>query len=265
MRIMNEERPHISISQLTTYLQCPRQYYYQYVQAIPWATTPPAVAFGDVAHKAIEVINRSLIDGSKVIDREESISVFTQAWTAKSASDTESIDWKTPDESADLLVKGMELIGLYHDRFNDSKIRDVELEFRLPILDANTGLFIESHDVVGKIDAISIDGNIIEIKTASKSPCQTDIDTNMQLTLYSWAYRLLYGQPEDKLMVVSLVKTKDPQIVCLNTTRTEVNYSRLFKLIDSILKAIDSGLFYCNQLNVWGCKSCQYVTQCESE
>jgi CRISPR/Cas system-associated exonuclease Cas4 (RecB family) len=261
MRILNEERPHISISQLTTYLQCPRQYYYQYIQAIPWKTTPPAVAFGDVTHKAIEAINKSLMDG-KSINREESVTIFNDGWVAKVES--ENIEWKFADESADLLVKGRELIGLYHDNFKTSKTRAAELEFRLPILDPATGLFIESHDVVGKIDAIFEDGTIIEIKTNSKTPSQVDIDTNLQLTAYSFAYRMLYGIPEDNLMVISLIKTKEPQIVCLKTARNEASYTRLFKLIESVLKSIEHGLFYCNQLNIWGCKSCQYLAECEA-
>jgi CRISPR/Cas system-associated exonuclease Cas4 (RecB family) len=262
MRILNEERPHISISQLTTYLQCPRQYFYQYVQAIPWKTIPAAVAFGDVAHRAIEAINRSLMDGN-VIDKNEAISTFTEGWSSK--VDTEPIVWKTPDENGDLVVKGRELISIYYDSFSTNKVRDVELEFRLPILDPATGLFIESHDVVGKIDAISEVGTIIEIKTSSKTPAQIDIDTNLQLTLYSYAYRMLYGQPEDKLMVISLIKTKEAQIACLNTTRTEASYTRLFKLIENVLKSIDSGLFYTNPLNIWGCKSCQYLAECEAD
>lgn len=262
MRIINEERPHISISQLTTYLQCPRQYYFQYILAIPWKTTPAAVVFGDITHKVIENINRSLIN-DKVIDREEAITMFNTGWLSKLESET--IQFKSPDESADLLTKGMELIGLYHDNFKNSKAREVELEFRLPIIDTATSLFIESHDLVGKIDAISEIGTILEIKTSSKTPSQLDVDTNMQLTLYSWAYRMLYGLPEDKLMVISLIKTKEPQIVCLKTSRNEASYTRLFKLIDSVLKAIDQELYYCNQLNIWGCRSCQYVTECEVE
>jgi len=262
MRKLNEDRPHISISQLTTYLQCPRQYYYQYVKGIEWATTPPAVVFGDAIHKAIEAINRSLMDG-KVIGRPEAIGIFNECWFDRTA--TENIQWKNSDEDGELLVKGGNLVGIYHDYYKASKARDVELEFRLPIIDTATGFMIESHDVVGKMDAISESGTIVEIKTSSKTPNQIDVDTNMQLTLYSWAYRFLYGEPEDKLMVISLIKTKEPQIVCLKTTRTEASYTRLFKLIDSVLKAIDSGLFYTNPLNVWGCRGCAYLAQCESE
>jgi hypothetical protein len=44
-----------------------------------------------------------------------------------------------------------------------------------------------------QIDAVSEVGTIIEIKTAGKTPAQIDIDTNLQLTLYSYAYRMLYG------------------------------------------------------------------------
>lgn len=262
MRILNEERPHISISQLTTYLQCPRQYYYQYVKAIPWATTPPAVAFGDVIHRVIEAINRSLMNGHSLC-RDEAISIFNNGWMEKVGS--ENMDWKKSDESADLLAKGMELIGIYHDTFKDNRARDVELEFRLPIIDLATGFLIESHDVVGKIDAISDGGTILEIKTSSKTLSQLDIDNNLQLTLYSWAYRMLYGMPEEAIKVISLIKTKESQVQVIKTSRGEGSYTRLFKLIDNVIRAIDSRFFYTNPLNIWGCRSCQYLTECSNE
>ena len=49
---------------------------------------------------------------------------------------------------------------------------------------------------MGKIDAIVSEDTIIEIKTSGKSPVQQEIDSNIQLTLYSWAFRMLFGSDE---------------------------------------------------------------------
>lgn len=262
MKIANEERPHFSISQLVTYLECPLCYYFQYELSIPWKSTPSAVAFGDVCHQVIETINTSLMEGNPITTH-DAIDLFSHSWTSK--VEAENIEFKYADESADLLVKGRELVGLYYESFKTCIPIAVELEFRLPILDISTPLFIESHDVVGKIDAISNSGTIIEIKTAGRTPAQVDIDTNMQITLYSWAYRFLYGVPEDKIVVVNLIKTKEPQVLVLNTSRNEIMYTKLFHLIDRVLKSIQQGLWYPNPMNVWGCKSCAYVTECEEQ
>jgi len=262
MRIINEERPHISISQLNTYLQCPLCYYFQYELAIPWRTTPSAVAFGDIIHRAIEVYNTSLMNGHKVT-AEDMTAKFTEDW--KAVIETNNVDWKSADESADLLMKGRDLLALYYQEFSGFRPKAVELEFRLPILDPSTGLYVESRDAVGRIDLISERGIIVEVKTAGRSASQLDVDTNMQLTLYSWAYRMLYGEPEEKLVVVSLVKTKEPQMQLLKTQRCNKDYSRLFHLIARVIKSIDDKVYYPNPLNIWGCRSCQYVSECAEQ
>ena len=75
MRIINEERPHFSISQLTSYLQCPLRYYFEYVQGLPWPCVPSAVVYGASIHSAIEAINRSLMNGGPIrgMEREAAI------------------------------------------------------------------------------------------------------------------------------------------------------------------------------------------------
>ncbi len=55
-------------------------------------------------------------------------------------------------------------------------------------------------------------------------------------------------------MVISLIKTNEPQVQCLKTSRGEGSHTSLFRLIDS-------GLFYTNPLKTWGCRSCQYVNE----
>ena len=259
MRILNEERPHFSISQLTSYLQCPLRYQFEYVQGMPWPCLPSAVAFGDAIHTAIGIINLSLMNGG-VISLDKAINEFTSVWNEMLK--LENIDWKTAGESEELLAKGNNLVSLYYESFRSCKMRAVELEFRIPALSPD-GFLIESHDLVGKVDAISQGGTIIEIKTSSKKPCQLEIDTNLQLTLYSYAYRLIYGLPEEKINIIYLMKTKEPELYLHKTARSEKSYARLFQLIGRVLESIAAGIFYPNPLNVWGCRGCPYLVICE--
>src|SRR3954451_14520899 len=44
---------HISKTQLTTYLQCPRRFWFQYVVGQPWEFAPATLAFGTAIHDAV--------------------------------------------------------------------------------------------------------------------------------------------------------------------------------------------------------------------
>jgi len=262
MRIENEERPHFSVSQLVCYLQCPLQYYYQYVKGLAWKTTPSAVAFGACIHNTVEKVNRGLMEG-KPISSTDATSKFINDWTEN--IQTDGISWKTPEESADMLVKGQELIELYCDEVKASRPTEVELQFRLPIIDPSTGLFIDSRDLVGKLDAIFDDDTVVEIKTTYRSPAQQETDINLQLTLYSWAYRMLYGKPEKGIKVVNLVKTKEPKVITVETRRVEREHSWLIATIAQVLRGIDLKLFYPNPIGGFGCFNCQYQAYCKEE
>jgi len=63
------------------------------------------------------------------------------------------------------------LINLYYDEMGKERPTEVELPFRLPIIDPSTGLFVQNRDIVGKMDAILADDTIMEIKTQGAPQC----------------------------------------------------------------------------------------------
>jgi len=259
MRIPDEEKPHFSASQIICYLQCPLQYHFQYEMGIAWEKTPSAVLFGGAIHKGVEQINKGLMNGG--IDIAMAKTEFTVAW--KDGTSSDEIAWK--EDPSELYQKGGQLLELYANEMKDQKPTEVELPFRLPIVDPKTGLFIVQRDFVGKIDAIFTDDTIIEIKTTGRSPAQQEIDQNLQITLYSWAYRLLYGKPEKTIKVVNLVKTKEPKIAVIETQRTERQHSWLIATVFQVIRAIEDKLFYPNPIGGFGCFNCQYQRHCQEE
>jgi CRISPR/Cas system-associated exonuclease Cas4 (RecB family) len=244
---------------LTCYLQCPLQYYFQYEKGLAWKLTPSAVAFGSSVHNAVERIHNSLKDGSPMSET-EAVSGFVSHWTDNVQKN--DIQWKTPEESGEMLVKGQDLIGMYYNEVKDEKPTEVELQFRLPLIDPRTGLFVQSRDMVGKIDVIFTDDTIVEVKTYSRSPVQQEVDQNLQLTLYSWAYRMLYGRSEKGIKIINLVKTKDPKVMIIETERSERDHSWLIAIIYQVIRGIEQKLFYPNPIGGFGCFNCQYQEQC---
>ena len=254
---MGEARPHFSVTQLNTYLSCPFKYYLQYEEKLPWEKVPSGVAFGSAVHRTIERFNRSLIDGQ--MDEGSAIALFATEWALESKR--EEVEYKHPDEPEELRDKGKRLIQLYSQQFEDVKPQSIERVFRLPILDISTGLFEESRDIQGKIDLIA-DNEVIEVKTSARSMNQREVDTSLQLTLYSWAYRMVFGQEEKALKTVALLKTAKPKIQIVETYRTADDHTRLMELISQVIKAVELRIFYRNPNTRYGCDGCVYRTAC---
>ena len=257
MRIPNEDKPHFSASQLICYLQCPLQYHFQYELGITWEKTPSAVLFGSAIHKGVEAINKGLMNGG--VDMALAKTEFAVDW--KDGTSKEEIAWK--EDPSELYQKGGQLLELYADEMKGQKPTEVELPFRLPLVDPKTGLFIKERDFVGKIDAIFTDDTIVEIKTTSRSPAQQEVDQNTQITFYSWAYRMLYGKPEKTIKVVNLVKTKDPKVIITDTWRAAREHSWLIATFAQVIRGIEMKLFYPNPIGGFGCFNCQYQEKCK--
>ena len=262
MKIQNERKPHFSVSQLTTYLQCPLAYYFQYELGLAWKVTPSAVAFGKCMHRAIETMNVCRKQGQEV-SQDDLLRSFSRQWA--DTIEAGHVGWKKPEEPAELLTKGQCLLEEYYRQFRKCQYSDVELGFRLPILDAATGLYVQSRDIVGYIDAIDNGSTIVEYKTTGRTPNQHQVDSDLQLTLYSWAYRMLYGIPEDRIIVVNLVKTKEPKIEVVETHREEEDYTKLIGLMQQVIRAVDQRLFYPNPIGGFGCGTCNYAEECRKE
>lgn len=258
---MEEKRPHFSVTQLNTYLACPYKYYLQYQEKLSWEKVPSGVAFGAAVHRTIERFNKSLIDGwmDGRMGEKSAIELFVSEWATESGR--EEVEFKHPDEQEELTDKGKRLIQLYSQQFADIKPQAVERIFRLPILDVSTGLFEGSRDIQGKIDLIA-DGGIVEIKTSARSVNQREADTSLQLTLYSWAYRMIHGAEEKALKTVALLKTATPKIQVVQTCRTADDHTRLMELISQVIRAVELQIFYRNPNTRYGCDGCVYRTAC---
>jgi len=254
---MQETRPHFSVTQLSTYLECPYKYQLAYEEKLRWEKVPSGVAFGSAIHRTIERFNVALINGG--MDEKTAIGIFANEWATESAKD--GVEYKSPDEKEELTDKGKRLVQLYCQQFVDIKPQAVERVFRLPILDISTGLFESSRDILGKIDLIA-DGEVVEVKTSARSVNQREVDTSLQLTLYSWAFRMIHGQEEKALKTVALLKTAKPAIQITQTYRTAEDHSRLMELISQVIRAIELRIFYRNPNTRFGCDGCVYRIAC---
>ena len=145
---------------------------------------------------------------------------------------------------------------------SDLKPSEVEMEFRLPLVNSYTG-DLHSKDVVGKIDLITKDNKVIEFKPGSSAMPLSAVDENLQLILYGWAYKLIFGRKPEKLVLVNLVKTKTPKIQVLDTNINPEKERKLLHLMFKVNEAMEKESFYPNPRGGFGCANCSYALSCE--
>jgi len=246
---------HFSITQLTTYLSCPAQYRYSYVENLPWEFQSADLVFGNVCHQTIAHFHNHRCE------LDQMVADFERRWET-AVGNTENLRFSSID-AKQLTTRGKRLMEIYHQMFSEVVADDVELFFELPMLDLATGQYAQQ-TIQGRIDLVS-EATVYELKTSSKSYNQAQADESLQLTFYSWAYQYLYGKPAKELKLIALVKTQTPKIQVLETNRQMSDFTRLYNLMTGVISAIEKGIFYPNPMSLYGCQNCQFQKTCKGE
>jgi hypothetical protein len=257
MMALTEDRDHFSHNQLVAMLSCPYKYYLQYVIRREWDMLPSAISFGSAIHESVKGINLALQNGG-INGKDGYVDLFKETFSDNSINTT----FKDSDEFDEFMSRGQELVSQYIDTFGHIKPMEVEMEFRLPMVNTYTGDLIEK-DVVGRMDLISNADEIYELKTGGSAMPEYSVSENLQLILYGWAYKMLYGRSPQKLILINMVRSKKPKIQVLETMLDPVKEQKLLHLMFKVNEAIAKECFYPNPKGGFGCNNCCYGLSCE--
>ena len=249
-------KSHISISQVNTYLRCPLQYYWRYVEGL---RIPPASAltFGKAVHAAIEHNYRHKMMTGNDVPVEEAKEAFAYAWD-RMAPETQFEEGEKPGEVKD---EGVRCTALYVTEVAPA-VRPVAVEEEFELQFENT-----EHTLKGVVDLIDASGTIIDTKTTKRSPAADALEKDLQLTTYSLGYRTLKGESESGLRMDFIVRTKQPKITSLSAApRSDREIQRLLKTIAYVARAIRDQLFY-PQVHNFTCNAagCGYWPVCQEK
>jgi putative RecB family exonuclease len=248
---------HLSNSQINLYLQCSLKYKFQYVDELPKPFKSSGLAFGSAVHSALSWLNKQRMNGNSV-SLERFYKIFDADWYSLKAEN--EIRYKAGEEEMKLTVLGKELLGLYFEE-PYKKVKGTEIPFVVPIVNPQTGQRL-GIDLEGIIDLIEEDDTITEFKTSAQIMDPKEVDTHLQLTIYSYAFEALTHRPPKLLRVIDFVKTKKPKLIPLETKRTKADYQRFFFLSGQVLKGIRSQVFF-PRSGFW-CKDCEYGEHCRN-
>jgi putative RecB family exonuclease len=241
---------HLSVTQLKMYLRCPLQYKFRYIDELK---IPPSseITLGKSIHTTLEENYKQKINTRQNLSLEYITDVFSDIWE-RSIKDTFFSEDEKPGKIKD---EGIKLVKTYHENIAPNiQPAYVEREFNLPL----AGL---DYTLKGFIDLIDEHGVIIDHKTTKRLMQENVVVNDLQLTAYAFAYRLLEKRQEKGLRFDVMVRTKQPKIQQITTTRSEHDINRLFRIIKHVSKAIESELFYPNVNPM--CPACGYSSLCK--
>lgn len=256
----------ISVSQVKSFLLCPRKYELHYILREEPAFVPVALAFGSAFHEALAAYYGEVKASSEPLRRDLVLDVFREAW-AKAEDGPVPLQ---PDEDEDgtehVIDKGVSMLHAFLAHASRSRTPDVEsveLSFAVPIRDVVSGELFEEQ-LVGAVDlVVREDGRrvVCEHKTAAKKYALDQIRFDLQPTAYKLAAREL-GLGDVALRYQVVTKTKVPAVQVAELHRDEHDEGDFLRTVGGILRAIDAGVSY--PVRGWQCRSCPYAQVCRS-
>lgn len=244
---------HFSVSQLTTYLQCPRKYRFRYVDHIAAERRSPNLLLGQAVHSAVEWWFRERMEGREP-QIEAVLRIFRADWTA-AITDPTPIDWEEYTEDG-IRQTGESLVRLFVERFAAEAVPDqVEHRFEVALVDPSTGGPLDV-PLVGYLD-FSRGDVLYEIKTCARRTAPSN--WALQLAAYSYAVRETLGR-SPKVQLVELIKTKDPKIEVVTAPILPEDEVFFLDVATSSLRSIESDAFHPSP--GWYCPSCEFRRTC---
>lgn len=246
-------KEYLSVSQVTMFQRCPRQYFYRYVENV---VSPPGSAMveGSAIHRSLEKAllakkNNDLLPLDTLLD------VYREEWKK-----AEGVVFEEDENEDKILSRGRRFLTLYReDNLKRIIPIDVEKKFFVTLPGAHVPVlgFIDLIDA-GEEDKVEA---IVDHKVTGRMKSQFEADSDMQLTLYSH----VIGTPKVRFDV--FLKNKTPVIKSVSSLRRSADIRWVSKVFTEVARAISTGIFPpCDPKN-YMCRpeQCGYFGRCRSE
>src|SRR5581483_11839470 len=200
-------QPHMSVSALKTYIQCPRKYRLQYVDRCPPDFRPAALALGSAWH---DTIDRWLITDARL----ESLRADLRDGLERRLR-SDDVLFDDDDENEGVLIDtSIKMLDAFIAKVpKPERTIDVEVPFSIELAHPVTGEVLPL-PIIGAIDAIVIengDETIWELKTGKRRWSADQLESDPQPTTYGIAAREL-GFTEAKSKILVTLKWAKPDV-----------------------------------------------------
>lgn len=169
-----------SASQLSTWMTCPLQAKFQYVDRLPTRQHASAT-FGSCIHAALEHYNQT-----RNVDK--SIEIFKDLWKNPEKIGSVPDMWAKGTSFGSFMERGPQMLLEYHEKckWESRTVLQTEHKFMVPF---------GEHHLRGFVDLLEIRKSargvptlrIVDYKTSKKQPFRTDLLLNIQFSVYVFA------------------------------------------------------------------------------
>lgn len=250
---------HISVSQVRTWLDCQRRWYFRYVCGLK-IPPPGAVVVGSAVHQALRHTNVTLRDTERLPPLEEVMDVYAQAFEAEAPDAL----WRDEDP-AKAKDGGYAGVRAYYERHaQDYRPVDVEHEVRVPLRGVGV-------DLVGVVD-LRTPERIVDYKTTGRKPSEVPPEVAAQIWLYQYGYRELGVEISGGEAVYIVTNTKSADVVKLPIpSPTPSDVARWMRVLADARKAmelaVEHELFLPAPPGAWYCspEACGFWDVCHRE
>jgi CRISPR/Cas system-associated exonuclease Cas4 (RecB family) len=253
--------PHLSVSQLKTFLQCPRKYRFQYVDRLEPAFRPIALAFGTAWHHAVGH-HLSASTHERPVPVEELRAVFRDSLDVEVLQDGPPVLFDDDEDLGQCVDLGMRMLDVFLSKVPlPKRVLGVEIPFVLEIVHPVTGE-AASLPVIGALDAVVVEDDgpsVWELKTGKKKWSADQLEFDLQPTAYTMAAREL-GHDEVAVKLLVTTKTTKPDVQLERLVRRHGDIQELAETAIGVLQAVQTGLDL--RLRGWACRSCGYAAVC---
>lgn len=257
---MQRRLPYISASQFDTFLKCWLAYKYQYIdesERMPWTIyTENWWAI----HKAFEENFRYKKKTWNDMLAKDVVEIFKQDFVKRCKGLIALGIGIEKDRFKILVDDGVGLVNLFMETIAPTlSPAEIEWSFEIPLEFKGAGLIVKWF-----ADLITTDGRIIDYKNMGESTQdkwnQGVVNNSHQMTMYSLAFRKMFGRKEDDITIIWLKRLKKwPRIDSRSTTRTDTQVLALVQWLYQMTKVIDAWLIY---PNFNSCTGCPFTDSC---
>jgi hypothetical protein len=242
----------LSPSQLRTWMDCQARWAFKYLRELPEPSNSN-LALGRAVHHAIGVNFHQKVESGIDLPVPEVVRAFCDAWKAE----LETTPFQDHEDAFEIGVAGAQMVKTY---MTDTApgVRPAAVEIKVGGPSARIG----GVRVQGVIDVLDVDGRIIDLKTARRSPSKIDAAQMLQLATYA----ALTPGAAGTVRVDTIVRNKTPKVVSFTGKLSQKDFVALERLYPLAQEGMRSGLYMPNRTSTMCSRhNCAYWRECERE
>lgn len=260
---MTNSTKRVSASKLSTWMTCPLQAKFRYIDKLPGVQNS-AATYGSCIHHALSIYNHTG-------DIDDAIKIFLDVWRNPAKIDAAPTEWSKGYAYTTMKAKGCAVLRAYHDKikWERREVLATEHEFEVPF-----GEFT----MHGFVDLVELKKNgqgqeevrITDYKTSKKQPYASRLALDIQFTAYTYAAEQPefwqgnlseYWERVKDLPVRAFWYHLNGPKEMIVPARKDADYMRLYRACVEMQKAYDREVYVPN-ISGDSCVFCPYQEPC---